>query len=176
MARRQNTADLFADEGLREDIERAVEAERAKDQDESPWPEDTELQQVELEQKEASIPDTSLSVAHPQKPKLSPAKREVLRAGRDGGGSLSGAASRSGSPSTEEEAETKERLKSVPVRSSMALALNGDLRTGDGSSKHHVRARADTLGDQSDVDDDDEAVQEIRRQEIADRSYEGSVL
>ncbi len=176
VARRQNTADLFADEGLREDIERAVELERAKDQDESPWPEDNELQQVEVQHKDASIPDTSLSISISQKPKLSPAKREVLQAGRDGGGSRSGAASRSGSPSTEGEADTKDRMKGVPVRSSMALALNGELRAGDDSSKQHNRARADTLGDQSDVDDDDEAVQEIRRQEIADRSYEGSVL
>ncbi|KAL8822568.1 MAG: hypothetical protein Q9191_006700 [Dirinaria sp. TL-2023a] len=38
------------------------------------------------------------------------------------------------------------------------------------------RARADTLGDQSDVDDDSEAVQELRRREIAERSFEGSVL
>lgn len=176
VARRQNTADLFADEGLKEDIERAVEMERAKDQDECPWPEANGSQQDEVELKEADIPEASLSVSQFQKPKLSPAKRDVLQAGRDGGGSLSGAASRSGSPSIEEEADAKGRMKSIPVRSSMALALNGDLVTGGGSSKQHVRARADTLGDQSDVDDDDEAVQEIRRQEIADRSYEGSVL
>lgn len=176
MARRQNTADLFADEGLREDVERALEMEKAKDEDGYPWPEDNGLQQVEVEYKKISIPVTSLSASPSQKPKLPPAEREVLQAGRDGGGSHSGAEGGSGSPSTEEEADTKDRMKSVPVRSSMALALNGDLRTGDGTSKHLSRARADILGDQSDFDDDDEAVQDIRRQEIADKSYEGSVL
>jgi len=176
MARRQNTADLFADDGLREEIERAVEMERDKNEDEYPRPETNEMQQVKVEHTKNGIPDTSLSFSHTQKPKRSPAQREILQVGRDGGGSCSGAVSRSGSPSTDEEADTKDRVKSVPVRSSMALALNGGLRIGDDSSKHHSRARADTLGDQSDVDDDDEAVQECRRQEIADRSYEGSVL
>ena len=173
--RRQNTADLFADEGLREQIEQAMKIEGAKDEDEYPRQKENGMEQHGGEQEKNSATALSPSLSSPQKHKLSPAQRDILEGGRDGGGSCSGAVSRSGSPSTDEEAHAKEQVKSVPVKRSMAMALNGELRNG-GDGKHGHRARADTLGDQSDVDDDDEAVQEIRRQEIADKSYEGSVL
>ncbi|KAI4113172.1 MAG: hypothetical protein LQ345_005789 [Seirophora villosa] len=64
--------------------------------------------------------------------------------GRDGGGSRSGAPSRSGS------VESDEPSMHTTTRSSMAMALRGQL---DASPSPH-RARADALGDQSDVDDE----------------------
>jgi hypothetical protein len=62
----------------------------------------------------------------------------------------------------------------LPVRSSLAIALNGGL-DGDGV-KHRVRA--DALGDQSDVEDEEDAkedAKEIKRLEAKDKSFEGSV-
>lgn len=174
IARRQNTADLFADEGLREEIERAVKMERAEGQ--YPRPDDNEDRQAGTEDTKECFPELPPPLARSQKAKLSPAQREILEAGRDGGGSCSGAVSRSGTPSTDEEVDSKVTAKAVPVRSSMAMALNGNLGMDGESIKNRNRARADTLGDQSDVDDDDEAVQEVRRQEVPDSSYEGSVL
>ncbi|KAL8664356.1 MAG: hypothetical protein Q9202_003171 [Teloschistes flavicans] len=70
---------------------------------------------------------------------------EEEEGGRDGGGSRSGAPSRCGS---DESAEQSGRP--TVVRNSMAMALHGELG-GGGMSPH--RARADALGDQSDVDE-----------------------
>lgn len=174
-ARRQNTADLFADDGLREQIDQAIKKDGSKDEDEYPGGKAVGPEQRENKSNE----DTTIPLPPPllnlQKHKLSPAQREIMEGGRDGGGSRSGNVSRSGSPSTDDEERVRDLVKNASTRSSMAMALNGELKTNlDG--KRGQRARADTLGDQSDVDDDSDAVQEIRRQEIADRSFEGSVL
>lgn len=171
VVRRQNTADLFQDEELREEMERVLDIENGREGDSYP----TQNEERRLNKsREDGVPALPPSLVMSQKHKLSPAQREILEAGRDGGGSQSGNVSRSGSPSAEEEVEAQDHLKSLP-RSSMSMALNGDLSIGTEQppTRH---ARADALGDQSDVDDDDDEVQEIRRQEIADRSYEGSVL
>ena len=81
---------------------------------------------------------------------VSPNRLEILKGGRDGGGSRSGAASPSLPSPDDSEAEAKEHMKSLPLRRSMAMALNGEL-DGDGE-----RVRADALGDQSDVEDEEE--------------------
>lgn len=64
--------------------------------------------------------------------------------GRDGGGSRSGAPSRCGSDASDE-------VRRPTARSSMAMALHREM---SGHSSPH-RARADALGDQSDVDADE---------------------
>lgn len=124
--RRQNTADLFADEMYDQATNPAF-------------------------QEENTPPPPTSSKTSPRRKRLSPAEPDILETGRDGGGSRS------------EEEEVDRTVRA----GSMALALNGAL-------PH--RARADTLGDQSDVDDDSEAVQEIRRRESAERSFEGNAL
>lgn len=101
----------------------------------------------------------------------SPSRLEILKGGRDGGGSRSGAASPSHSSAEDSEAEAKEHMKSLPLRRSLAMALDGEL-DGDGG-----RVRADALGDQSDVEDEmDEQLKEIERLEAKDKSFEGAVL
>lgn len=70
-------------------------------------------------------------------------EHSIADEGRDGGGS------RSGAPSQSESDESDEPPKES-ARSSMAMALRGQL--GGSPSQH--RARADALGDQSDVDDE----------------------
>ena len=102
---------------------------------------------------------------------VSPSRLEILKGGRDGGGSRSGAASPSHSSPEDSEAEIKEHMKSLPLRRSLAMALNGEL-DGDGQ-----RVRADALGDQSDVEDEeDEQRKEIEKLEAKDKSFEGAVL
>ena len=158
MPRRQNTADLFADDvpiSTKAQIRHAMNEESHQEEDEYP----------------RASPNTGN-----RKGSLSSSRRELREAGRDGGGSQSGAVSRSGTPSSEEDedAPAKERMKMLPTKGSLAMALNGGLNDSTKPTRPY-RARADTLGDQSDVDDDTEEIQEIKRQEIADKSFEGSV-
>lgn len=102
---------------------------------------------------------------------MSPSRLEILKGGRDGGGSRSGAASPSRSSPDDSEAEVKERMKSLPLRRSLAMALDGEF-DGDGG-----RVRADALGDQSDLEDEmDEQLKEIEKLEAKDKSFEGAVL
>lgn len=105
----------------------------------------------------------------------SPNRLEILKAGRDGGGSRSGAASLDVSDAEDASAEPKSKRK---VPRSMALALNGGL---GGEMGMRSGVRADALGDQSDIDDDDgeevarREAEELERLEKEDRSVEGSV-
>lgn len=107
----------------------------------------------------------------------SPNRLEILKAGRDGGGSRSGAASLDVS-----DAEDAPKGKRKGARS-MALALHGGLGLG---AEPGMRSgvRADALGDQSDLDEEEEeagremarrAKEEARREEVAG-SVEGSVF
>lgn len=102
---------------------------------------------------------------------ISPHRIEILKGGRDGGGSRSGAASPSPSNPEDSEAEAKEHMKSLPLRRSLAMALNGEL-DGDGE-----RVRADALGDQSDVEDEEE--EELRKEmlkvEAKEKESQGAV-
>ena len=101
----------------------------------------------------------------------SPSRLEILKGGRDGGGSRSGAASPSRSSPDDSEAEIRERIRSLPLRRSLAMALDGEL-DGDGG-----RVRADALGDQSDVEDEEEEhLKEMERLEAKDKSFDGAVL
>ena len=178
--RRQNTADLFIDEipsPGKGKVQEVIDEEGNKDQDEYP---EGEHDTGGSRQKDSGVRNTkgngSLSRPGTRKNTLNSEHREIQEAGRDGGGSQSGAVSRSGTPSSEDgDAAAKEHMNMLPVRGSMAMALNGELE-GIAKSPRRYRARADTLGDQSDVDDDTAEVQEIKRQEIADKSVEGSVF
>ena len=103
---------------------------------------------------------------------VSPSRLRTLKGGRDGGGSRSGAGSPNLSSADDSEAEAKVHMTSMPPRRSLAMALNGELE-GDVD-----RVRADALGDQSDVEEEE---QEERRKEVAkmearDKSFEGAVL
>lgn len=87
------------------------------------------------------------------------------------GGGGTGSGSGSGS-SEDEDSEVRNRLRALPARSSMALALHGDLKLDDlrnpttaasaaaavvgraSLSSDTAEPRADALGDQSDADDD----------------------
>lgn len=177
--RRQNTADLFADDipdvtKIQIQHQHAIIEEGNKDEYEYPErQQSTAPSQVDKHvTRNGMEAGANLSDSN-GKSLPSSSRREILEGGRDGGGSRSGAVSRSGTPSSEDEAAAaKDREKMLPARSSMAMALNGELH----NVTRPYRARADTLGDQSDVDDDTDEIQEIKRQEIADKSFEGSVL
>ena len=180
--RRQNTADLFIDEipsPPRGKIQEAIDEEGDKDQDEYPGgvydAGGSHHTENGANGARNSKGNGSLSKPSTRKNTLNSEHREIQEAGRDGGGSQSGAVSRSGTPLEDDDALAKEHMNMLPVRGSMAMALKGEL-DGIAKSTRQYRARADTLGDQSDVDDDTEEIQEIKRQEIADKSVEGSVF
>jgi broad specificity phosphatase PhoE len=103
---------------------------------------------------------------------ISPDRVAILQAGRDGGGSRSGTTSRNGS--SDDEVEDKGTRAPVVLKRSMARALNGDFDTAE--SGMGMGARADALGDQSDVDDGDgEGGTELESLEAADKGLMGSV-
>lgn len=184
-ARRQNTADLFLDDDTVRQIEQAAAKRRSSktaepkapiaDDDHSRRRDDTPLSPTN-----DPLPNLN-GTAGPTIPSNSPSRRTpfsplppslISEGGRDGGGSLSGATSRSGSSEPDSDADAKEHMRILPVRSSMAMALHGEL---EGEGLGAERARADALGDQSDVDDEGGG-REVEREEARDRSFEGSVL
>lgn len=137
LARRQNTADLFMDEvpsmqidtAKRRRFSKAIKPDNPSDQNGDP-----------------STPQSKTSTTTPT-PASHPSITSLLTAGRDESSSQSGAAS-----SSDEDADFKRSIRALPVRvSSMAMALHGDL-DGDGRE----RARADALGDQSDIEEEGE--------------------
>ena len=184
-ARRQNTADLFMEDGTSpvQQIEQALNRRSSKSSKKS---------QVEDEQPDdprgrvhspsfnnpAPTNPASESNTNGMKPKpttrnsprgsrlKSPNRIEFLQAGRDGGGSRSGDAS-----SDEEEHTENENKPSIPPRRSMALALNGAFDDDRGMKSG---ARADALGDQSDIDEEEEG-DLLERLEAHNKSFEGSV-
>ena len=181
LVRRQNTADLFADEmpdSTKAQIEQAIREAAKNDQDEYPRGEQDASNSQSRNSGTRDVAEGGSPLkAGIRKHLPSSGRNDIREGGRDGGGSRSGAVSRSGSPSSEDEEVTaaRERFQMLPAKSSMAMAINGELDEMAEGNKPY-RARADTLGDQSDVDDDNEEMQEIKRQEIADKSFEGSVL
>ena len=177
-ARRQNTVDLFSDD----DEANVTALANAMQRTTEPRGREEGLQPLEEESAQTDAVNVHMDPPGSEKGFLFPERLEILHAGRDGGGSRSGAASpnRSDGPDDNNmEAEAKERRKSLPNkgRGSLALALNGEL-DGDVAPKHRVRA--DALGDQSDVEDEDEGKEDedgtnIERLEAKDRSFAESV-
>ena len=169
-ARRQNTVDLFSDDGNFEALPEAMQRPSG------PRGRVEELQALEKESAQSDAVNVQIGRPGSGKCFLSPERLEILSAGRDGGGSRSGAASPNRSGPDDSEAEAKERMSSLLVRGSLAMALNGEL---DGDAPKH-RVRADALGDQSDVEDENEVKEDdngtnIERLEAKDRSFEESV-
>ena len=162
-ARRQNTAELFGDEFMGQEMAEVMQGDGLRGMEATEGIREKESAQSDAVNVKAATPS-------PRKRTLSPDRLEILRAGRDGGGSRSGAASPNRSGSDESDVEVKEHKKKLPIRSSLAMALNGEL-DGDGV-KHRVRA--DALGDQSDVEDEEDN-KELEKQKAEDRSFEGSV-
>lgn len=159
--RRQNTADLFADEmpsSTKAQIQQAIKEEREHDEDEYPRGEQDAPKSLDGNSETRNgVAVGSPSKAGPRKRLQMSGRRDVLEGGRDGGGSRSGAVSRSGTPSEDEDTAARERMQLLPVKSSMAMGMTGELdEMAKGNTPY--RARADTLGDHGDVDDDDEAV------------------
>ncbi|KAL9593800.1 MAG: hypothetical protein Q9219_007379 [cf. Caloplaca sp. 3 TL-2023] len=140
-ARRQNTADMFAD-----DISEVQGDQSVYTMGESREPRESRNSSDLSNGRQIStqkLVGSSMQSA-PDKFESAPQRLRALEEGRDGGGSRSGAPSRCGSDESED-------YSKPPVRRSMAMALHRDF--DQGSSPR--RARADALGDQSDVDDDD---------------------
>ena len=100
---------------------------------------------------------------------LSLNRLDVLKTGRDGGGSLSGVTSRSGSEEGTEPEREREARQRKRYPSSMALALGGGFESDGGM---RTGQRADALGDQSDAEEGEE---DMERQECVDRSFSGAV-
>ena len=166
-ARRQNSGDVFGDEADTEQMAEAMQKSSSRGRG------DVEESHGD-ESAHTDATNVKMTPPGPRKRIISPGRLEILRAGRDGGGSRSGATSPNRSGSEDSDAEVKEHIKSLPVRSSLAMALNGEL-DGDGV-KHRVRA--DALGDQSDAEDEENAEEdagEVDKLEAKDKSFEGSV-
>ena len=194
VARRQNTADLFSEDGAEslEKLEMAMQRKGVgEDQVTQAEKEDDPRGRVgpplDIESDEEDDPpnptddnnhqaaETTISTPPERKGKKqslrSSNRLEILKTGRDGGGSRSGAASPSGSDSEDAKPGTEPNLKTQrTLTRSMAQALNGELNRIDGMGSG---ARADALGDQSDLEDEEMEALERKRKE--DRSFEGSV-
>ncbi|KAL9101287.1 MAG: hypothetical protein Q9163_003439 [Psora crenata] len=141
--RRQNTSDLFADEYAAETEAKAG----VQEQEEYPGSNVDDVSNA-IPSVDPEPPSTS---AHPSPPaprrrQISPKGLELLKAGRDGGGSRSGA----GSP-------IMTGLDDSDVELTMALNQKLDIQGNE------ARARADALGDQSDAEDDGKSPSRARR-------------
>ncbi len=158
--RRQNTADLFMDEQFEE---RVNEALRRRDAPPSPIGIASETVPEVAERTDSVDEHGTHSIDH--------AHHHILSAGRDFGGSRSGAASPGNAESEGLKEKDTERIELPKVRSSMSLALNGELR-GNGED----RVRADALGDQSEAEEDDEdTIDTIEKMQAAELRVNSSV-
>lgn len=175
MARRQNTVELFGDDAP---ISQGSGDASGNGPVASPWDGEYPRGRDDVPNTQSdeatNAYDANVKMGTPGARKciLSPDRLEILTAGRDGGGSRSGAASPNRSGSEDSGAEFKEHVKSLPMRSSLAMALNGEL---DGDGQLQNRVRADALGDQSDAEDDEEEAKELKKAEARDRRFEGAV-
>ena len=168
--RRKDTKELF------EDVEMAngsngTDGVKKTEEDKGGYPRSSENGREALEAHPPTIDARNIRLVTPgaRTRMVSPHRIEILKGGRDGGGSRSGAASPSPSNAEDSEAEAKEHMKSLPLRRSLAMALNGEL-DGDGE-----RVRADALGDQSDVEDEEE--EELRKEmEAKEKGFQGAVM
>ena len=170
--RRKDTKELFEDVEIDYGKKEAENGKKAEGGDgEYPRSREAGPKTPEKKNSQTDPPNARLTAPGSRTRIPSPNRLQILKGGRDGGGSRSGAASPSRSSPEDSEAEIRERIKSLPLRRSLAMALDGEL-DGDGG-----RVRADALGDQSDVEDEEEErLMEIERLEAKDKSFEGAVL
>ena len=170
--RRKDTKELFED--LEIDYDRkGTESGKKVDGGEGEYPRGRETTPKTPEKQTLQTDTANVRLAAPgARTRIkSPSRLEILKGGRDGGGSRSGATSPSRSSPDDSETEIKERIRSLPLRRSLAMALDGELDEDGG------RVRADALGDQSDVEDEEEEQRrEVERLEAKDKSFEGAVL
>jgi broad specificity phosphatase PhoE len=205
--RRQNTADLFADD-WEESMERLEEltrrrpgtprgferergtgendrnGEQAGEGGDEPAVGTLVLQEIALggsgtvgnSRGEDGGKQNSRGVSpNPSKTLSNLGRLEYLQKGRDGGGSRSGDVSPYMSDEGEDVTEMHPSEKSssnafgMHHPRSMAMALRGTLIAKSGMN---LDARADALGDQSDIDDDQDVMDAV---EAADKSFAGSV-
>ncbi len=161
--RRQNTVDLFEDNCIMDAPEKAERDVTKSSKAEGDWPKGREDTSRD-ENQEGHLPNNGANgrVASPGagKPIISPRQLDLMRVGRDGGGSRSGNATPNRSDSEDSDVEAKQHMESLPIRSSLAMALSGEL---DVEGKAKNRVRADALGDQSDPEDDEESTRNIQR-------------
>ena len=154
--RRQNTADLFMDDQFEERINEAMKKGEAPVGIASGT-----LPEVAEHSEGNDVHDSHLGERSHQ---------VILSTGRDFGGSQSGTTS----PKNVEPEGTQGGLEPVALpkpRSSMSLALKGDLRTNGDD-----RVRADALGDQSEAEDDEDQTNDtIEKMQAAERSVDSSV-
>ena len=167
-ARRRDTEDLFADTPVD-----GTAAEMTA------WPQNTRGDYDE----ERTTPPTGSDTPDLMTPRPPPArafsesKYDYLTAGRDGGGSRSGAASPAllsdGSDSSGSETKKGGRRTPKAMRLSTASGNQLDSRVGLAirDKVEQEAAWSDALGDQSDVDDDDE----VARMKRAEIMVDGSV-
>ncbi|KAL9634402.1 MAG: hypothetical protein Q9204_003018 [Flavoplaca sp. TL-2023a] len=139
-ARRQNTVEMFADDAL--DVERVKDV-NAKGEVEKKSRGTMAIAQLSNHQETGYARSEASQRSLPSRAKQLPRRLEIAEEGRDGGGSRSGAPSRAGSEASDGRAKP-------PVPSSMAMALQGQLNRDTSP----YRARANTLGDQSEDDEE----------------------
>jgi len=155
--RRQNTADLFGDDDMEaEALEKADRDIKRSSKAEGEYPNGREdAPKLKDDGESFQVDGANVRVASPgaRQRIIRPRPLDPMRIGRDGGGSPSGIATPNHSDSEDSDAETLEHMKSLPIRSSLAMALSGEL---DGERRVKDRIRADALGDQSDPEDDEE--------------------
>jgi hypothetical protein len=99
----------------------------------------------------------------------SPNHIPLLRAVRDFGGSASGNTSQAGSDTEDSAAEAVRKINKIKGKSPISRKLTLD-ESGMGRG-----AKADALGDQSDVASDDSEEEELQKEEEMDKSLRGSV-
>ncbi|KAK4690458.1 hypothetical protein P7C71_g6341, partial [Lecanoromycetidae sp. Uapishka_2] len=175
MARRQNTAELFEDVFTADGNAYSVPKRNAPVT--SQW--DGEYHRGRDEKStsqnnaatETDGVNVQMDARSARKPIFPPNMLKNLNISRDGGGSGSGTASPNHSGSENSDAEFAEHMKNLPVRSSLAMALSGEF---DGEQATKDRIRADALGDQSDVEDDDEDSR-TKNADTHEKSFQGAV-
>ena len=197
-ARRQNTADLFLNDT---ETEGQLEKEKKLQQRDTSQPSPTSKPTSKPSKNDIQNPNSSneqpdgLTLPSPP-PVQNHFFSDILQSGRDGGGSRSGATSPNrsdgsadsdtehpqdsylGKPASGEQSKngvSKDQIKlSMPVRSSMAMALKGELDGKSNPSRHgRERVRADALGDQSDAEDEEEEEEEAARER--EKAIEGQM-
>ena len=171
--KRQNTADLFKDDGtanieyLQRAMRRNIIKSKENDKQASRGRETSEEPSDLPRQPSESRDSKSLLKPGVNEARItSPNRLALLQTGRDGGGSQSGATSLSGS--SDDEDRPRIARPTAPRMRSMAMALHGAFDDNHGMGKG---VRADALGDQSDASDEDGA----EALERSEGSFEGSV-
>ena len=148
---RKNTADMFADDT----ITSRDKVKPGKTRDESSRTRKTNsLSLSRAQNHDHEFPESKAENGQElayRRSVRSPSQLDIPEGGRDGGGSRSGAPSRCGSAENEASSNSRALAKKSTARS-MAMALHGELE----GMNSPTRARADALGDQSDVDEVEE--------------------